>query len=170
MVPNHVPRNVKGSPTGVRPLIRGGAVIEGDATIGSSQRTDNSPRRMDALLIATLSGAGAACAGTCLVGAWWHRRRTRLLTTRIARLHAELDRLRAPRHMLRAESPWRTESPSIRLSTSILQASPQRRRFWPAMRSRLRALDDRRAAVTVALPFLDTVASTRHTAGSHEPN
>ena len=126
---------------------------------------------MDALLIATLSGAGVACAGTCLIGAWWHRRRMRLLTARIVRLHAELDRLRAPRQASRLEAAWRVEAPSIRLSTSMLPtAPPQRRRFWPAMRSRLRGLDGRRAALKGALPFLDTVASTRHTAGSHEPN
>ena len=125
---------------------------------------------MNALLIATFGGAGVACAGTCLIGAWWHRRRVRQLTTRIARLQAELGRLRAPRQLARGEAGRRVDTPSIRLSTSMLQiATPQRRRFWPAVRSRLRALDGRRIAAS-ALPFLDTVASTRHTAGTHEPN
>ena len=126
---------------------------------------------MNALLIATLSGAGVACAGTCLVGAWWHRRRTRRLTARIERLHAELDQLRAPRHASRAEAAWRIESPLIRLATPIAPSPhPHRRRLWPTLRSRARTLDDRRAALSVALPFLDTVASTRHTAPSNELN
>jgi hypothetical protein len=125
---------------------------------------------MDALLIGTLSGAGVAGAGTCLIGAWWHRRRMRLLTTRIARLQAELDRLRASRQGSRPEAAGRIEPPSIRLSTAIVPtARPQRRPLWASMRSRMRTLHDRQAALSVALPFLDTVASTRHTASSNDP-
>ena len=124
---------------------------------------------MDALLIATLSGAGVACAGTGLIGAWWHRRRMRQLTAHIAGLHAELDRLRAQPQVARSAAAWRIEPPSIRLSTSLVSnPKPQRRRLWPTLRSRMRTLDDRQAALSVALPFLDTVASTRHTANSND--
>ena len=124
---------------------------------------------MNALLIATLSGAGVACTGTCLIGAWWHRRRMRLLTARIAGLHAEIDRLRAQPQVARSAAAWRIEPPSIRLSTVLVSnPKPLRRRLWQTLRSRTRTLGDRQAALTVALPFLDTVASTRHTASSND--
>jgi len=126
---------------------------------------------MNTLLIATLSSAGVAGACTWLVGAWWHRRRTRSLMLHVARLHAELDRLRPSSPPSRVNAGLRIDGQTMRTSTAVPLASrPHRRRLWPTLRSRVRTLRDRRASLSIALPFLDTVASTRHTAASSDPS
>jgi hypothetical protein len=117
-----------------------------------------------------LSGASAgACA--FLVGVWWHRRRMHVLMARIARLQAEVERLRATRPVPRAEGEMRKSAPPLRPSVANSPIiAPHRRRFWPTMRSRIRALGRRRGSLSTALPFLDTVASTRHTAAWNDLN
>jgi hypothetical protein len=128
---------------------------------------------MNPLLFETLICAGAASAGTCLIGAWWHRRRTRWMVAHIARLQAELDRVHAARSSpARADLGMRFDAPSTRPSTAIQPTvQSQRRRLWSTMRARVRSLGSRRAAsLSKALPFLDTVATTRHTASSTDPN
>jgi len=123
------------------------------------------------LLIATLSGAGVAGACTWLVVAWCHRRGTRSLIAQVAHLHAEIDRLRASRPSARTDAGVQIDAAAIRHSKAVSQSAlPHRRRFWPALRSRVRTLRDRRASLSIALPFLDTVASTRHTAPPGDPN
>jgi hypothetical protein len=129
---------------------------------------------MNAFLIETAFCAGAASVCTWLVGAWWHRRRTHALVAHIARLHVELDRVRTLRSLpARTELPKRFDASPMRAPIAVLatNAPSQRRRLWTSMRARVRSLGDRRAAsLSMALPFLDTVATTRHTAVSHDQN
>jgi len=170
LVPNRRLNNARDDKSVLRPLIRGGATSDCDATMPPSH-APKPARRMNTLLIATLSGAGVAGACTWLVSAWWHRRRTRSLVAQVVRLDAELDRLRAPRPPGRADAGVRTDGSALRPSMAVpLAALPHRRRLWPTLRSRVRTLRDRRASLSTALPFLDTVASTRHTAASGDPN
>ncbi|MEO6745760.1 MAG: hypothetical protein ABIS28_07525 [Caldimonas sp.] len=129
---------------------------------------------MNAIWIETAICAGAASVCTGLVGAYWHRRRTRAMLAHIARLHAELERVRTSRSLpAHAELGRRFDASAMRplTATPATTAPSPRRRLWTSMRARVRSLGDRRAgSLSMALPFLDTVATTRHTPVSHDPN
>ena len=129
---------------------------------------------MNAFWIETAICAGAASVCTGLVAAWWHRRRARAMLAHIAGLPAELERVRSSRSFsARAELGTRFDASAMRppIATQATTAPSHRRRLWTSMRARVRSLGDRRAgSLSMALPFLDTVATTRHTGVSHDPN
>ena len=106
--PKHPLNNLQMRKRGLCPLIRGGATSSGSATIVTTacNRLDRA-RRMNALLIETAICAGAASVCTWLVGAWWHRRRTRLA----GRAHRASARGARPRARI-AIVPARAELPA----------------------------------------------------------